>query len=117
MLTDMNRRRRSRSVRRRRETGRWAHTDAALDLGTNNCRLLVARPTRDGFRVVDAFSRIVRLGEGMSQNEGLCEAAMDRAIAALEICAAKMLRNGRSEARRVGQECVRTCISRGAPYA
>ncbi|MEQ9608963.1 MAG: hypothetical protein RLN99_14980, partial [Kiloniellaceae bacterium] len=38
---------------------------AALDLGTNNCRLLVARPARDGFQVVDAFSRIVRLGEGL----------------------------------------------------
>ncbi|RUV79081.1 exopolyphosphatase, partial [Mesorhizobium sp. M1A.F.Ca.IN.020.32.1.1] len=39
---------------------------AALDLGTNNCRLLVAQPTRPGqFRVVDAFSRIVRLGEGL----------------------------------------------------
>ena len=39
-------------------------TYAALDLGTNNCRLLIARPTADGFRVVDAFSRIIRLGEG-----------------------------------------------------
>src|SRR3546814_2924988 len=104
MLTYMNRRRRSRSFRRRRETGRWAHTYAALDLGTNNCRLLVARPTRDGFRVVDAFSRIVRLGEGMSQNEGLCEAAMDRTIAALEICAAKMRRNGVDRCRGVATE-------------
>jgi len=41
---------------------------AALDLGTNNCRLLIARPTADGFRVIDAFSRIVRLGEGLSQD-------------------------------------------------
>jgi exopolyphosphatase/guanosine-5'-triphosphate,3'-diphosphate pyrophosphatase len=41
-------------------------TYAALDLGTNNCRLLVARPTRDSFRVIDAFSRIVRLGEGIT---------------------------------------------------
>ena len=41
-------------------------TYAALDLGTNNCRLLVARPSGDGFRVIDAFSRIIRLGEGIS---------------------------------------------------
>src|ERR1700710_2129684 len=39
---------------------------AALDLGTNNCRLLIACPTGDSFRVVDSFSRIIRLGEGIS---------------------------------------------------
>jgi exopolyphosphatase / guanosine-5'-triphosphate,3'-diphosphate pyrophosphatase len=43
-------------------------TYAALDLGTNNCRLLIARPTADGFRVVDAFSRIIRLGEGVASS-------------------------------------------------
>ena len=52
---------------------------AALDLGTNNCRLLVAHPTRDSFRVVDAFSRIVRLGEGLGRTRRLADAAMDRA--------------------------------------
>ncbi len=56
---------------------------AALDLGTNNCRLLIACPTGDGFRVVDSFSRIIRLGEGISQTGAISEAAMDRAIAAL----------------------------------
>src|SRR5215472_18216392 len=45
---------------------RFAPLFAALDLGTNNCRLLVARPSGAGFRVVDAFSRIVRLGEGLA---------------------------------------------------
>ena len=39
---------------------------AALDLGTNNCRLLIARRAGEGFRVIDAFSRIVRLGEGLA---------------------------------------------------
>lgn len=62
----------------------------ALDLGTNNCRLLLARPTRRGFRVVDAFSRIIRLGEGLSQNGRLCEAAMGRTIDALKVCAGKI---------------------------
>ena len=53
---------------------------AALDLGTNNCRLAVAQPTRPGqFRVVDAFSRIVRLGEGLGASPGiLSPEAMDR---------------------------------------
>ena len=65
-------------------------TYAALDLGTNNCRLLVARPIREGFRVVDAFSRIIRLGEGMAASGRLGEAAIQRAIEALSICRDKM---------------------------
>ena len=65
---------------------------AALDLGTNNCRLLIAAPTPHGFRVVEAFSRIVRLGEGLSQSGRLDPAAMDRAIEALQICAEKLKR-------------------------
>jgi exopolyphosphatase/guanosine-5'-triphosphate,3'-diphosphate pyrophosphatase len=52
-------------------------------LGTNNCRLLVARPAREGFRVIDAFSRIIRLGEGVSQTGRLSEAAMTRTLEAL----------------------------------
>ena len=64
---------------------------AALDLGTNNCRLLIAQPTRPGqFRVVDAFSRIVRLGEGLAANRRLSDEAMDRAIEALKVCAGKL---------------------------
>ena len=47
---------------------------AALDLGTNNCRLLIACPTQDGFRVVDSFSRIIRLGEGVSATGSISEA-------------------------------------------
>ena len=58
-------------------------TYAALDLGTNNCRLLIARPTSDGFRVVDAFSRIVRLGEGLAANCRIGDAAIARAVDAL----------------------------------
>ncbi|WP_137123614.1 Ppx/GppA phosphatase family protein [Roseomonas sp. HF4] len=65
---------------------------AALDLGTNNCRLLVAAPTGSGFRVVDSFSRIVRLGEGLATSGRLAEAAMDRAAAALAACAEKLAR-------------------------
>jgi exopolyphosphatase/guanosine-5'-triphosphate,3'-diphosphate pyrophosphatase len=60
-------------------------TSAALDLGTNNCRLLIARPQRQGFRVVDAFSRIVRLGQGVAASGRLDEEAMARTIAALGI--------------------------------
>src|SRR5438445_3332555 len=63
---------------------------AALDLGTNNCRLLIASPAGDGFRVVDSFSRIIRLGEGISATGSISEAAIERAIAALSICSDKI---------------------------
>ncbi|TNB46353.1 Ppx/GppA family phosphatase [Martelella lutilitoris] len=71
---------------------------AALDLGTNNCRLLIAQPTRHHqFRVVDGFSRIVRLGEGLAATGSLSPEAMDRAVEALSLCAAKL--KGRSVRR------------------
>ena len=63
---------------------------AALDLGTNNCRLLIACPAGEGFRVIDSFSRIIRLGEGVSSTGAISEAAIERAIAALSICSEKI---------------------------
>ncbi len=86
---------------------RGGATYAALDLGTNNCRLLVARPSGDGFRVVDAFSRIVRLGEGVSLSGRLSEAAVERAIAALAICRSKMKNKGVTRARLIATEACR----------
>ena len=83
-------------------------TYAALDLGTNNCRLLVARPTANGFRVVDAFSRIIRLGEGVSITRRISEAAIDRAIDALSVCRQKMLSRGVSRARLIATEACRS---------
>jgi exopolyphosphatase/guanosine-5'-triphosphate,3'-diphosphate pyrophosphatase len=67
---------------------------AALDLGTNNCRLLVARPSRRGFKVIDAFSRIIRLGEGVSASGRLSEPAIERTLEALKVCAGKIERHG-----------------------
>ena len=86
---------------------RGGATYAALDLGTNNCRLLVARPTDDSFRVVDAFSRIIRLGEGVSASGRLSEAAIARAIAALTICRDKMKNKGVTRARLIATEACR----------
>ena len=82
-------------------------TYAALDLGTNNCRLLIARPAGDGFIVIDAFSRIVRLGEGLAANGSLSEAAMDRAVAALSICSDKLKRRNVTLVRSVATEACR----------
>ena len=80
---------------------------AALDLGTNNCRLLVARPAQDGFRVVDAFSRIVRLGEGLSASGRLSGPAMARTLEALKVCAGKIRRRGVTRVRAVATEACR----------
>jgi len=80
---------------------------AALDLGTNNCRLLVARPVREGFRVIDAFSRIIRLGEGLAASGRLGEAAISRAIEALTICRDKMRNRSATRARLIATEACR----------
>lgn len=81
---------------------------AALDLGTNNCRLLVARPTgADRFRVIDAFSRIVRLGERLSSTGELSQPAMERAIEALQVCAEKLERRAVTTYRGVATEACR----------
>jgi exopolyphosphatase/guanosine-5'-triphosphate,3'-diphosphate pyrophosphatase len=92
---------------------RGGPTYAALALGTNNCRLLVARPTADGFRVVDAFSRIIRLGEGVSTSGRISDAAIDRAIAALAICRHKIKNKGVTRARLIATEACRAAENGG----
>ena len=92
---------------------RWSprHTYGAIDLGTNNCRLLVARPSENGFTVVDAFSRVVRLGEGMATSGKIAEGAMDRAVAALAVCAEKLKRRRVSLSRSVATEACRRAVN------
>ena len=80
---------------------------AAIDLGTNNCRMLVARPSADGFAVLDSFSRITRLGEGVADTGMLSQAAMDRTIRALRFCADRMNRNRVLHSRLVATEACR----------
>src|SRR5882757_3161384 len=80
---------------------------AALDLGTNNCRLLIACPAGDGFRVVDSFSRIVRLGEGISATGYISEPAIERAIAALSICRDKIHSKKAKRLRLIATEACR----------
>jgi len=80
---------------------------AALDLGTNNCRMLVGTPAGDGFRVLDSFSRIVRLGEGLHSTGRLGVAAMDRAIYALQVCAARLGRRPIRQVRAIATEACR----------
>lgn len=80
---------------------------AALDLGTNNCRLLVAVPNGSAFRVVDAFSRIVRLGEGIAHTGRLSDEAMDRAVDALKVCAGKLKNRNIKRFRLIATEACR----------
>ncbi len=97
--------------------GQWpqARHYAALDLGTNNCRLLVARPQGNGFAVVDAFSRIVRLGEGLAATGRLSDEAIDRTIAALRVCADKLKRRDVALSRAVATEACRRAAN-GAEF-
>jgi exopolyphosphatase/guanosine-5'-triphosphate,3'-diphosphate pyrophosphatase len=100
----------SKNQSRHHKTQNGRRLYAALDLGTNNCRLLIVeRDGGNGFRVRDGFSRIVRLGEGLERTGKLSEDAMARTIAALRICAGKIRRAGISRMR-----CVATEACRGA---
>ncbi len=89
---------------------RSRHVFGALDLGTNNCRLLIAKcsdhPGRP-FQIIDAFSRVVRLGEGLTRSGQLDAAAMDRTLSALSICADKLARRGVTQVRSVATEACR----------
>lgn len=84
---------------------------AAIDLGTNNCRLLIARPADENFVVIDAFSRVVRLGEGLAQTGRLSNEAMDRAVGALKVCSDKLRKRGVHLARSVATEACRRAVN------
>ena len=88
---------------------------AALDLGTNNCRLLIARPSGRDFTVIDAFSRVVKLGEDLATTGRLSDDAMDRAVGALAICADKLRRRNVRLARSVATEACRRATN-GAEF-
>lgn len=92
---------------RRNARRRSSRSYAALDLGTNNCRLLIAEPAHFGFRVTDAFSRIVRLGEGLGLGNSLSEDAIERTIEALRVCRDKMIAKEVIRARLVATEACR----------
>jgi exopolyphosphatase/guanosine-5'-triphosphate,3'-diphosphate pyrophosphatase len=96
-------------------SARQRQSYAAIDLGTNNCRLLIARPEAENFTVIDAFSRVVRLGEGLAQSGRLSEAAMDRALGALTVCADKLRRRNVHLARSVATEACRRAVN-GAEF-
>lgn len=87
---------------------------AALDLGTNNCRLLIAKPTGENFTVIDAFSRVVKLGEGLAKSGRLSDEAMERTLGALKVCADKLRRRNVHLARSVATEACRRAANGAA---
>ena len=93
---------------------------AALDLGTNNCRLLIAKPVfqqvnqHKTLKVMDSYSRIVRLGEGLAEGGELAEDAMDRTLKALESCQKKLERYHISKKRFVATEACRRATNSAA---
>ncbi len=107
----------TRPARRHRQRGR-SPALAAIDLGTNNCRLLVAVPTKDGsFRVIDSFSRIVRLGEGLGQSGVLSGPAIARAVEALSICAERVRRHAPCRLRAIATAACRRAANAEALVA
>ena len=82
-------------------------TYAAIDLGTNNCRLLIVEPQGNSFKVIDSFSRIVRLGDGLESSNKLSADAMQRTIDALRVCATKIRRHRVRWVRCVATEACR----------
>ena len=103
------------SAERRQPHHHFRQAYAAIDLGTNNCRLLIARPASGNFVVIDAFSRVVRLGEGLAQTGRLSDAAMDHALGALKVCADKLRRRNVHLARSVATEACRRAAN-GAEF-
>jgi exopolyphosphatase / guanosine-5'-triphosphate,3'-diphosphate pyrophosphatase len=89
------------------DDARWEQSYGAIDLGTNNCRLLIAKPGRNGLRVVDAYSRIVRLGEGLAASNMLSDESQERTVAALKICAEKLQKKQVRLTRHVATEACR----------
>lgn len=80
---------------------------AALDLGTNSCRMLIATPEAGHFRVVDAFAKSVRLGSGLERTGHLSRGSISRTLSALEICAEKLRRYQVGTMRLVATEACR----------
>lgn len=80
---------------------------AALDLGTNSCRMLIAQPKGSQFHVVDSFSRTVQLGQGLEVTGRLSRASMNRTVSAMRICRHKIERHGVKRLRLVATEACR----------
>ena len=80
---------------------------AALDLGTNSCRMLIARAQGSQFHVIDSFSKTVQLGAGLEATGKLSRTSMERTIQALRICQKKLEKHQVTRMRLVATEACR----------
>lgn len=107
MASNYTQQRRRRKPPLRRQGSAPAPLYAALDLGTNNCRMLIAKRTQQGFHVIDSFSRITRLGEDLAQSGLLSPNAMERTLKALSVCSKKLQSRNVQFIRSVATEACR----------
>ncbi|WP_299041815.1 Ppx/GppA phosphatase family protein [uncultured Tateyamaria sp.] len=84
---------------------------AALDLGTNSCRMLIAEPRGAGFHVVDSFSKSVQLGLGLEKSGKLSRGSMSRTVQAMRICQQKLKRHKVKRMRLVATEACRRALN------
>ena len=84
---------------------------AALDLGTNSCRMLIAEPRGSQFKVVDSFSKSVQLGTGLEMTGRLSRQSINRTIQALRVCQQKLKRHNVSNMRLVATEACRRALN------
>ncbi len=84
---------------------------AALDLGTNSCRMLIATPEGGHFRIVDAFSKPVRLGLELERTGSLSKSGISRTVQALHVCAKKLSSQGVKRQRLVATEACRRALN------
>jgi len=80
---------------------------AALDLGTNSCRMLIAQPKGSQFHVIDSFSKSVQLGSGLESSGALCRSSISRTIQALRVCRKKLEKHDVKRMRLVATEACR----------
>jgi exopolyphosphatase/guanosine-5'-triphosphate,3'-diphosphate pyrophosphatase len=114
---------------RRRRTGQGARVQqvngtavlGAIDVGTNACRLLIAVPDAYGSgsegqpstipRVIDSYTANVRLGESLERTGLITEAALDRTVAALKVCASRLKRRHVTHVKAIATEACRRAVN------
>lgn len=85
---------------------------AAIDLGTNSARLLIATRGASGEMEILVLKRVItRLGGGFTRERGISPAACDRTLSALRDFSREMRKTGVSHTRAVATSAVRDAVN------